>query len=361
MDEHVSVSTVVPARHVSAMKEVDALLASADLDRDADVELFALARLDGRLIGCMGLAGDIVKCVAVDESLRGLNVLGSLMLEIRYQALDRGHPHLMIYTKPTYAPQFISLGFRALAEVPDLIVLMEDDPNGLHRYVEDLADKRRDGERIAGIVMNANPFTRGHQYLVRTAAADCDVVHVFVVGEDSSEFTYADRFRLVSEGIAALPEVARVVIHPGSRYIISRSTFPQYFLKDAADIARAFTGIDLQLFRNHIAVALGIRHRFVGTEPASAITDRYNTEMLYWLQEAPSSAPPIEVHIIERTGTEAESFISASKVRALVAEGRLEELQALVPPTTFDFLAHNSSRNTSTTAQPSGLGTESGG
>ena len=42
--------------------------------------------------------------------------------------------------------------------------------------------------KVAAIVMNANPFTLGHQYLVEKAAAENDLVHLFMVSEDASLF-----------------------------------------------------------------------------------------------------------------------------------------------------------------------------
>lgn len=330
--------SVVTCDDTTAMAEVDTLLASNGLSRDADVTLFAVAREDDRLIGCLGLAGDTVKCAAVAPRAQGENVLAPLLIEIRYQALDQGHPHLFCYTKPVYTQHFTALGFHAIAEVPGLAVLLEDDPRGIQRYEESLKATARPGRRIAGIVMNANPFTRGHEYLIRQAAEVCDVVHVFVVGEDASVFTYAERFSMVSASVASMPEHDTIVVHPGSRYIISKTTFPQYFLKDEADVERAYTGIDLILFREHIAPALGITDRFVGAEPTSAITRRYNEDMAYWLEQAPSAFPPVAVQVVPRLGCADLPYISASIVRNLAAGVRFPEVKDLVPPPTFELI-----------------------
>lgn len=338
MDD-VSITTVTELGDPGLLDGVDALLECNGLSRDADIELFVIARSGTEVVGCMALAGDVVKCSVVDESLRGQNLLAPLLIELRYAALELGRPRLFVYTRPMYRAVFGGLGFRPLAEVPDLAVLMEDDPQGIERYQAQLAQTARAGDVIASVVVNANPFTLGHQHLIRCAADAADIVHVFVVGEDRSTFGYAERFALVAAGVAAMAEHDRIVVQPGSRYVVSNSTFPQYFLKEAADLSRAYTGIDLQLFRTYIAPVLGIRHRFVGTEPASAITATYNADMAYWLQEAPSPAPAIEVHEVPRIGVGTEPFISASRVRQLLAAGRLADLRGLVPPTTYDYLA----------------------
>lgn len=330
-------------------EELDGLLSSAGLNRDADIELLALARRGAELVGCLGLAGEVIKCAAVAKSDRGRNLLAPLLTEVRYAALARGRPKLFVYTSPNNREIFTALGFRALAEVPKLVVLMEDDPHGIERYQTTLAKSRRDVEPVGSVVLNANPLTLGHQYLIGRAAEECEVVHVFVVGTDRSEFSYAERLAMVSAGVGEMPQRDRIIVHPGSRYVVSAATFPQYFLKDAADLSRAYAGIDLQLFRNYIAPALGISHRFVGTEPLSAITARYNQEMRYWLEEAASSAPAIQVHEVERIATGAEVIISASRVRSLLAEGRLTELRPLVPATTYDHLIAGRSGTSETT------------
>ena len=116
--------------------------------------------------------------------------------------------------------------------------------------------------------MNANPFTNGHRYLIQQAAAQCDWLHLFLVKEDSSRFPYEDRLDLVLKGTADIP---RLTVHRGSEYIISRATFPCYFIKEQSVINHCYTEIDLKIFRQYLAPALGVTHRFVGTEPFVAL------------------------------------------------------------------------------------------
>ncbi|MDR1238395.1 MAG: [citrate (pro-3S)-lyase] ligase [Propionibacteriaceae bacterium] len=335
MDDNLVVATMPGDADWPDATAIDALLAEAGLTREPHIDVFAVAYLDRRLVGCLGLDGGVVKCAAIAESIQGFNVLGRLFSELRCQALLAGHVNLRCYTKPSYRRRFEALGFTAIAEVPKYAVLLEDDPSGITDYAAGLATTFRPGKRIGGVVMNANPFTYGHRYLLEAATAYCDVVHVFVVGEDVSRFSYAQRFRMVSEGVQDMPQRDQLVVHPGSPYVVSRSTFPQYFLHDSADVTRAYTGIDLQIFRRHIATALGIRHRFLGTEPTSQITAEYNRGMGYWLREAPEAAPPISVHEIQRVG---DPPISASRVRRALDAGRWDEIAELVPPTTAALL-----------------------
>lgn len=336
-DDELMFAIVDPRTDAPTKERILALLAAEGLGYDDDIEVFVVAREGSEVVGCLGLAGHILKCAAVAARMQGHDLARRLVEEMNYLALERGRHHLFLFTKPRYRDTFASCGFHPLAEVPDTVVLLENSPTAIRRYAARLARERRPGEKIAGIVVNANPFTKGHAHLIRTAARECDVVHVFVVAEDASLFSYADRLALVRAGVADLDVADRVVVHEGSDYIVSRATFPSYFLKDAADLDRAAIGLDLQLFRSWIAPALGIRHRYVGTEPRSAITNLYNQQMQHWLTTAPSSAPPIDVHVVPRLSTD-DTIISATTVRHLLEHGDLAGLEPLVPRTTLDLI-----------------------
>jgi [citrate (pro-3S)-lyase] ligase len=131
--------------------------------------------------------------------------------------------------------------------------------------------------------------------------------------------------------------ICRLTLHEGSEYIISRATFPGYFFKDKAVIDHSWAGIDLLLFREYIAPALGITHRYVGTEPLDAVTNNYNADMRHWLQDTPSSAPAIAVVEVPRASVSGTP-ISASTVRRLLAEEDFAAIDKLVPPSTLKFL-----------------------
>src|SRR5208283_3870000 len=193
---------------------------------------------------------------------------------------------------------------------------------------------RRPGEKVGGIVLNANPFTLGHRYLVEQAARACDWLHVFVVKEDASMFSYADRYGLVAAGVRG---IGNLTLYPGSDYIISRATFPNYFLKDKGIVDHSWAGIDLLLFREYIAPALGITHRYVGTEPFDRVTNDYNAEMMEWLEHAASKAAPLVVVEIPRA-TNRGVPISATEVRRLLARRDFSRIAELVPETTLHYL-----------------------
>jgi len=166
---------------------------------------------------------------------------------------------------------------------------------------------------------------------VRTAAARSSRVFLFVVAEEASSFPYATRLRLVRDGTVEFPNV---VVIPGNEYIVSRATFPTYFLKDKAGAAAEIHArLDVDIFGRHIAPAVGATMRFIGEEPYSEVTAIYNGVMKKWL---PSYG--IEVVEIPRLADRGGAAVSASTVRRFIREGNLEKARDIVPPSTWNYL-----------------------
>jgi [citrate (pro-3S)-lyase] ligase len=326
--------SVDPLVDTGLQGEIRALLAKCGLDYEEGIDVFVVCRPKGRLIACVGLEGNIVKCAAIEPDWRGESLSLKLLGEVVHLAVERGHSHLFLYTAPDNVEFFRGCGFYPLAEVPGYVSLMENTPVGIRSYCNRLKLLRKEGATIGAIVMNANPFTLGHHYLVTQAAAACDWLHVFVVGEDASLISYRDRYALVEQGIRG---IEKVTLHPGSQYMVSRATFPAYFFKEKGMVGQCCTAIDLLLFRTYIAPALGVTHRYVGTEPFCPTTRKYNLDMAHWLQEAESTAPAIRVVEIPRITVQGTP-VSASEVRRLLHARDFDKIETLVPGATLDLL-----------------------
>ena len=175
------------------------------------------------------------------------------------------------------------------------------------------------------VVMNCNPFTLGHRYLIEQAAKQVERLYVMVVREDCSLFAYTERKAMVEQGVA---DIENVSVIDGSDYAISRATFPTYFLKRLDDAADTQMLLDLDLFRRHIAPALGATVRFVGTEPTDQLTRRYNQLMHEALKDVR------ETDRLEKDG----NAVSASRVRKAMEEGDMNTIRQLVPPTTLPYI-----------------------
>lgn len=317
---------------------------------------------DGEMIAGGGLKGNVIKCVAVDDAHKGEAIANTLISHLIAHANEEGHSNVMLFTKPKNRQLFESLSFRLLAEAPEA-VLMETGIGGLNNMVEQLKKIKEEGEvckennqeckeeektnldittpqhlnpsapqplttttPLRGVVvMNCNPFTLGHRYLIEQAAKQVERLFVMVVREDCSLFAYAERKAMVEQGVAHLKNVTVI---DGSEYAISQATFPTYFLKRLDDAADTQMLLDLDLFRRHIAPALGATVRFVGTEPTDRLTRRYNQLMHEVLADVRETAR------LEKEG----NAVSASRVRKAMEQGDMSTIRQLVPPTTLPYI-----------------------
>ena len=329
---------------------------------------------DGEMIAGGGLKDDIIKCVAVDDAHKGEAIANTLVSHLISHANQEGYGCIKLFTKPENRQLFESLSFRLLAEAPEAI-LMETGIGGISNTVEALKKIKEESEKYKEynkeckedskeckevvktnlntttpqhlnttylntttpqhlnttpprggvVVMNCNPFTLGHRYLIEQAAKQVERLYVMVVREDCSLFAYTERKAMVEQGVA---DIENVNVIDGSDYAISRATFPTYFLKRLDDAADTQMLLDLDLFRRHIAPALGATVRFVGTEPTDQLTRRYNQLMHETLKDVR------EIDRLEKDG----NAVSASRVRKAMEEGDMNTIRQLVPPTTLPYI-----------------------
>jgi len=271
--------------------------------------------------------GKVLKCIGVSPAHQGEGLSAPLITELIKDGFENGFQNLFLYTKPQNNMLFSDFGFESVATVEEAM-LMEYPKGGIGKFLSSLKVHDAKG-KIGAIVANCNPFTKGHLYLIEQAAEICDFLYLFILSEDKSEFSAKDRMDLVKKGTAHIENIA---VYPTSDYLVSSATFPQYFLKDKANAAQVQCVLDLSIFVKHFAPHFGINTRFVGTEPYSQVTSAYNRQMLSFLPEH-----AIEVIEIPRKEIGGE-IISASRVRALLAEEKYDEIKEIVPESTFRFL-----------------------
>ena len=345
----------LPLSVPSVRRQVEDFLGSNGL-RLGEVDLYlAVLSADGAILAGGGLQRDILKCLAVSAEARSLGLSVPLISRLLSVASERGYTNVKVFTKPENLSVFESLGFKLLASAPKAILL--ENGRGLADYCAYLRAHPAPGV----IIMNANPFTLGHKYLIEQAdfstrptglgrndksiviSSDARRAEPFVISsdarraesrnlviipvkEDASRFPYTERLAMLRAGAGDLADVVE-----GSDYQISAATFPTYFLKNLSDAAETQMRLDIDLFGRHIAPALGARVRFVGTEPADPLTARYNALLKELL-------PKYGVQLVEIPRLTIERPVTATEVRALVDEGRFKEASALTPASTWPYL-----------------------
>lgn len=310
------------------MDDIRQLLSDNDLTLDSFVEKTVGIYDENNLVATGSVSGNTLRSICVSPSYRGTSVINKLMTYLIDYQYQRGKHHIFVYTKPDSAGSFRYFGFYPLVKT-DKVALLDSQMNGVETFLSHVKADMEDGAVVGSIVMNANPFTKGHKYLIDQALRDCDHLYVFVVWEQKSLFPNEVRYRLIDEG---LRDYGNVHLVKGEDYIISGATFPTYFLKDGDKVIEEHVALDLTIYGDIIAPYLNISKRYVGQETICQTTAQYNTAMKRILTE--KGLEVIEIPRLEADGKQ----ISASHVREYIKNDQWKKIQAIVPRATYDYI-----------------------
>ena len=318
---------------------VDKLLEAEGLKRDPNLDYTcAVYDEEGDIVATGSCFANSLRCLAVSQQHQGEGLMNIVVTHLIDEQFARGNPHIFLYTKCDTAKFFESLSFHEITRIPNQIVFMENKRSGFADYLQNLtacSPTTQPNQRIAAIVMNANPFTLGHQFLVEQASLENDWVHLFIVSEDQSLVPFSVRKMLVQQGVSHL---ANVICHDSGDYIISSATFPSYFQENENAVIESNALLDLEIF-SQIAKTLGVQRRYVGEEPFSRVTHLYNQIMQQKLPEH-----GIECVVIPRQSS-VNQIISASKVRQCIKTGDFAQVQKMVPASTYDYFMSDAAQS----------------
>lgn len=310
------------------LHRLEVFLKTCDLEYDSSIRFTAIMMENDEIIATGSLDGATLKCIAVSESHQGEDLTSRIMTVLFEEAVQQGISHLMLYTKPRNQHLFAAFGFHPVIRTADCL-MMENRRGGLDQFLSKLKMPTDSARPIGAIVANCNPFTRGHRYLVETAAFECAWLHLFILSEERGMFSFSERLAMAEAGCL---DLQNVLVHPTGPYMISSATFPSYFIKDKSRVDDIRCTLDIRLFGEKIAPALNITRRYVGTEPTCAVTAQYNDQLKRAL-------PDYGIQLIEiERRLEAGEPISASRVRALVQQNRLDQLSSLLPDSSLEII-----------------------
>lgn len=316
--------------NLKEVEEVQEFLKRFELQYDSSVDYTIVAREGAKVVATASKGKNVVKCFAIDNQYQGEGLSTQLLTNLINKMFDEGYFHSLVFTKLSNKELFRGMGYKEVAHT-DKVILMEMGNKSIKKTLEKLIKKYDidTNKKRAMIVMNCNPFTLGHQYLIEKVASENDEVLVFIVEEDRSSFPFKVRYELVQKGTAHLKNVKVI---PGTEYIISSATFPNYFLRKEDDSLIEYTKLDASVCGEQFGKILNINRRYVGDEPFCKVTNLYNNALKEILPQY-----GIEVIIVPRKEIE-NIAISASEVRELLKEENYEEIKKIVPTTTYEFL-----------------------
>lgn len=298
------------------------VLKANDLTFDDDIELTLIA-IEEDIIGTVSLSSNIIKGLSVLKEHQGKGIATQLVSKCIEFLQSKGVNHHFAYSKENNNEVFRGLGFTEVVTVEG-ITLFEGGYYTIDSYLKEFKKEYNLSGEYASIVMNLNPMTMGHLYLIEKAASENEQVLVFVVEEDQSEFPFELRYKIAKEATEHIPNVTVV---PSTEYMISKATFSTYFIKDEGVIDSLFSKLDFKIFTDHFAKILNIKKRYIGTEPYCKVTAAYNEVMLN---------DGFEMILVERKQLN-DSYISASLVRKLLKED-IELIKEYVPEATYNNL-----------------------
>lgn len=305
-------------------EQVSKFLQNFSLRLDKDVTKTLYIEENEKIIGTISCADYIIKCLAVDSNYQSENLAGKLVNEmIQYFARNNIYSY-QVFTKPIYKHIFLSLGFKEIVST-DRVVMLEGGTNSIDAELTKIKKQLDirfaeldESSDIAALVINGNPLTIGHVHLIEHASYNHNMVVVFIVEENKSEFSFEER---LSMAYLATRRLSNVFVIPSTKYIVSSLTFPTYFLKDENEVNEEFSKIDALVFKNYFIKKLFIKKRYVGEE--------FNLKMKNY-NETLKSILGESLIIIPRYKEE-EQIVSASIVRKLLKENNIDEALKYIP------------------------------
>ena len=307
----------------SEKQAVVEFLSAFGLKFNAYADYTAYVEEGEKIVATISLAKNLICDLAVSEEVQGENLATALIMHALEKLRGERVYGYKVFTKPAYLDRFLNLGFRVLVQGESFVAL-EGGESDICAALKSLKAKISmdfggfEGD-YGAIVLNANPFTLGHLGLLEYALSKYGKVLLFVLEEDLSEFSFKERFSLAF--LATRQYRDRVCVLPSTEYAVSRSTFPDYFLRSEEEVSKAHAEYDAKLFEQYFMKELNITKRYLGTEEKEYM-DVYNQTLSEVLGE--------KLEIVQRFTKDGEK-ISAATVRKLLKEGKTEEALAYIP------------------------------
>lgn len=197
------------------------------------------------------------------------------------------------------------------------------DSTELDAYIEYIKQFKCDEsvKTKGAVVLNANPCTFGHIYLIQQALKFVDFLYVFLVEESIGSLPFLDREYMLKE---SLKYHKRIQVLRGGNIMTSERVFPEYFNKSSKP-TRTSLVLTHRVFGAIVSSALGITFRFFGTEPNDMVTRALNETANEILPEY--GIKPVFIERISHDG----NYISAKNARDLLYKNQYAELAKSVP------------------------------
>ncbi len=304
----------------SEKEKIKKLLEENDLKQDDLIEKTFYFQDGDAIVGTVSLYKNIIKCLAVSQAFQNEGYAEKLVGEAIKYLQSQNIYHYMVYTKTKYEKVFISLNFSKIIQTDNVVLLeggitnITKELNKIKKQIEGKFNIDVDQSDIACMVINGNPITNGHIRLLEEALKEHKYLILFLLEEDLSYFSFKERMAFAY--LSTLP-YKNVLCLPSTKYLVSSLTFPGYFLKTENEKNKEWAKVDAQVYQEYFQKILNIKKRYIGSE-VKGYMQVYNETLK---------------EILGEKITEVKRFddISASNIRKLISEGKIEEALTDVP------------------------------
>jgi [citrate (pro-3S)-lyase] ligase len=313
------------------------------LDYEYDINYSILIYDEDKLIATASLANNVMKCFLVANEYKSNNITSLMFEHLVNELHQQGINHYFVFTTPDNEKVFTSLNMKKIVTTMNTVLL----EGGAH--INDvLADLKKEynisNNKKAAVIINANPMTLGHLYLIEIAAKENKEVLVFVVSEDLSSFPFEDRFEIIKE---ATRHLDNITVLPTLSYLVSKLTFPKYFLREDQLINDEQTLVDVLVYKEYYTKIFNIKKRYLGEEPFSFNTNKYNQVLKSYLGN--------HIVIVSRKEVK-KNAVSASLVRKLIKTNKMDKIKEYVPEATCKYLQSEKGKKVISLIQSKKLG-----
>ncbi len=319
------------------------MLHKNNLDYEYDVDYSIFVYDDEKIIATASIANNVMKCFLVLPEYQHMNITNIMFSHLVNELHKKNIEHYFVFTTPDNEKVFTSLNMKKIVKTMNTVLLEGGE------YINDVLQRLKkeynvSNHKKSAVIINANPMTLGHLYLIETAAKQSKELLVFVVSEDLSSFPFQDRFEIIKEATAHLDNVTVI---PTLSYLVSKLTFPKYFLREDQLITDEQTLVDVLVYKQYYTKIFKIHHRFLGEEPFSYNTDKYNQVLKTYLGN--------HIIIIKRKEVHG-NIVSASLVRKLIKANKIDKIKEYVPLATYNYLTSEKGQKVISLIQSKKLG-----
>src|SRR5690554_6026105 len=156
---------VLDLNNLKSMELLNHFLKESNLMLDT-LDYAIVLKDNNQIVGSCCKDKNVLKMIAIHPEYQQHNFVATLISEMQHVLFDQGYTHSFVFTPKKSKEIFISLNYHEIISVCD-VCLLEKGKQKIDDVIESIRKQINTNTSNNGaIVINGNPFTLGHQYLI---------------------------------------------------------------------------------------------------------------------------------------------------------------------------------------------------